>query len=86
MSTDKRLAYSSTTAFLEHLRVLRNTAASTEADQQSLARITALLAELPATDREALESGASDSASRRRRERAEQKLMRLLVERGALAT
>ena len=73
------------TAFLEHLRILRS-GANSDGDKESLARMMALLAELPAADREALENVASNSASRRRRERAEQKLVRVLVARGALAT
>jgi hypothetical protein len=82
--------YSSLAALLAHYRILsaaagRDAAAFTPDERATLTAIERALAELCPADRSALLAPASDSATARRRERAELKLRRLLNANGLLA-
>jgi hypothetical protein len=78
-------SYSSIAAFLAHLHALRAVPSRTPDDDRLLNAMTDTLAVLSVPERNAIVNEASDSASRRRRERAMLKLHRELPARGMLA-
>lgn len=77
--------YSSLAAFLAHFRALESDPSRTPQDELRLAEMSAATGVLTDDERAVLKSIGSDSAIRRRRERAEFKLRRELIARGILS-
>ena len=77
--------YSSLSAFLAHLRALRELAAPASEQAGRLAAMEAAVGRLAAAERDALESADSSGAARRHRERAQRHLIQIMREQGSLA-
>jgi len=80
----KTLAYSSLAAFLAHYRALRDTASSEPRERELLAMMEDVVGGLHPADRAALLDNGNDSATMRRRQRAERSLRLLLAGQGIL--
>jgi hypothetical protein len=78
-------AYASLAAFLAHYRALAAARSRSEQEDRVLAAMRKHLDTIPADERSALDSEADTPAARRHRERAETRLRRELIARGALA-
>jgi hypothetical protein len=79
----KALPYSSLEAFLAHYRTLRE-AAQSDGERELLATMEDAIDGVHPNDRAALLDTGNDSATTRRRQRAERSLRQLLAERGIL--
>jgi hypothetical protein len=80
----KTLAYSSLAAFLAHYRALRDAASSEPRERELLARMEEIVGALHPADRAALLDNSTDSATIRRRQRAERSLRLLVAGQGIL--
>jgi hypothetical protein len=80
----KTLAYSSLAAFLAHYRSLRDGSSSDPQERDLLVRMEDIVGGLHPADRAALLDNSNDSATMRRRQRAERSLRLLLAGQGIL--
>lgn len=78
-------AYSSLTAFMAHLRALRQLASPTREQSAWLAEMESIIGGLTAGERESLEQSATVGPAGRHRERAERHLTQILRSRGVLS-